>query len=74
MLFRSVRTGRESLIGRMGYSRDPIQARESGQVQVSGERWTAHLAPDSEPIAPGDRIEITAVSGNTVQVKKLERR
>lgn len=69
-----VRTGRESLIGRMGYSRDPIQARESGQVQVSGERWTAHLAPDSEPIAPGDRIEITAVSGNTVQVKKLERR
>lgn len=65
-----IRTGRESLIGEVGFARTAIEEYDPGQVQVRGERWSAKLAPDSESIAPGDRVEVVEGSGIHLLVRK----
>lgn len=67
-----IRTGRESLAGRVGIARSAISRREGGQVQVGGELWSAELAPDAEPISQGNKIEIVAAQGIRIQVRKKQ--
>jgi len=67
-----IRTGRESLVGRVGIARSAISQREEGQVQVGGELWSAYLAPGTEPISQGEKIEIVATQGIRLQVRKLQ--
>jgi len=66
-----VKTGSESLIGREGIARSELSPR--GTVQVGGELWSAELAEREPPIAAGERVIVTAVSGIRLKVKKIEK-
>lgn len=65
-----IKAGRESLQGQIGFVRSEISRHHPGQVQVGGERWSAKLAPDADPLVPGERIEVIDVSGNYLRVQK----
>lgn len=65
-----VRTGLESLIGRVGIARTDINP--SGNVQVGGELWTAELEAGAKPIPAGSRVRVTGKEGIHITVKKLE--
>ncbi|MGB9672942.1 MAG: NfeD family protein [Anaerolineales bacterium] len=65
-----IRTGLESLIGKVGVARTDINP--SGNVQVGGELWTAVLAPGETPIKAGSRVIVTGKEGIRITVKKLE--
>lgn len=58
-----IKTGPESLQGQIGFARTEIATHKPGQVQVGGERWSAKLAPDADPINPGQRIEVVDIEG-----------
>jgi membrane-bound serine protease (ClpP class) len=60
-------TGVEGLIGENGVVLEPIVPGAPGRVRVHGEMWAA-LA--NEPLASGDRIAVTNVSGLTLTVRK----
>ncbi len=65
-----IRTGRESMIGRVGVVKDEIPVFGPGSVQVGGELWSAESA-QGEPITPGSRVEIQEVSGIRLKVRKI---
>ena len=58
-------TGREGLIGERGVVRREIDP--SGQVLVHGELWKARA---DEPLESGTEVEVTAVDGLIVHVKR----
>jgi membrane-bound serine protease (ClpP class) len=66
---RPIRTGQESLIGRRGIARSDLSPR--GSVQLGGELWTAELPAGEEPIQKGSRVEVVAVRGVHLQVRRL---
>ena len=43
-----------------------------GTVRVWGELWHAELVPSAPPIAPGQRIRVSAAQGMTLFVEALE--
>ncbi len=63
-----IRTGQESLKGRIGIARSDIAP--TGSVQVAGELWTAELEEGSEPIPVGSRVEVVRVQGIRLYVRK----
>lgn len=65
-----IKIGQESLRGRIGFVRSEISKHNPGQVQVGGERWSAKLAQDAEPLTPGERIEVVDVTGIHLLVRK----
>ena len=66
-----IRTGQESLIGRVGTVRFDLNPAES--VKVGGELWTAELT-DQEDIAPqGTRVEVVRVEGLKLFVRKTDK-
>lgn len=65
---RPVLMGKETLVGRTGVARSALNPR--GIVQVAGEAWGAERAPDSPPVAAGDRVEVVQVSGVRLIVRK----
>lgn len=65
-----VRTGQESLIGRVGTVRDDVLPHHGGMVQVAGELWSAELAEGEDPIPKGARVEVAAAKGVRVVVKR----
>lgn len=64
---QKVVTGTESMIG--GTAVAPHAFAGSGQVRAFGEIWRAE---SKEPVAEGDDLEILAVDGLTLKVKKQE--
>ena len=62
-----IRTGQESMTGKIGVARSAIAP--TGSVQVGGELWTAELAPGEEPIPAGARIIVDSVEGIRLKVK-----
>ena len=62
-----IRTGQESMTGKIGVARSAIAP--TGSVQVAGELWTAELAPGEEPIPAGARIIVDSVEGIRLRVK-----
>jgi membrane-bound serine protease (ClpP class) len=58
-------TGREEMIGGHGVARSDLAP--MGMVFVHGELWEAH---SDEPIRQGDAIEVTAVDGLKLRVKR----
>jgi membrane-bound serine protease (ClpP class) len=66
---RPVITGQESLIGRIGIARSDLNP--AGQVQAGSELWTAELAEGSGQIRKGDRVEVLAVDGLRLKVRKM---
>jgi membrane-bound serine protease (ClpP class) len=65
-----VRTGQESLIGRVGTVRDDVLPHKGGMVQVAGELWSAEQAEGEASIPKGARVEVVAVKGVRVIVKR----
>jgi len=64
---RSV-TGPESLIGRQGVVRAPLDP--EGMVWVAGELWTA--VADDGPLAEGEQVEIVAIEGLRLWVRRRQ--
>ncbi|GFO60644.1 serine protease [Geomonas silvestris] len=59
-------TGKEAMIGAEGIA--ATELRPEGKVLIRGEYWNAEGA---EPIARGDRVEVTALAGLKVSVRKV---
>jgi membrane-bound serine protease (ClpP class) len=66
---RKATTGKKGLIGERGSVIRAIAQQDEGQVSVHGEIWKAVCL---ERLKKGDRIEVTAVNGLVVTVKKIE--
>lgn len=68
-----VRSGSESLVGRVGVLRSPPAP--TGQVMVDGALWRARPAWDGEvdgPLERGDRVIVEKVDGLTLCVRRAE--
>jgi membrane-bound serine protease (ClpP class) len=64
-----IRAGRESLVGKTGTATTAF--RPAGQVQVGSELWTAEAVEGSKKIRKGDRVEVVAVKGLRLKVRKV---
>lgn len=67
-LRNTIQTGSESLIGKTGTAKSSVK--DTGQVQVESELWSASKAKDSASISKGDLIEVVEVRGLRLIVKK----
>jgi len=65
-----IRMGQESLVGRSGVVRSKLDP--TGIIQLGGEQWTAELAAGEEPIAIGTRVEVVAMQGNKMLVRRIQ--
>jgi len=65
-----IRTGEESMIGRMGTARSDLEPK--GSVQVGGELWTAELEEENSFIPAGTRVQVIRVDGLRLIVRKAE--
>jgi membrane-bound serine protease (ClpP class) len=63
-----VRTGVESILGRVGTVRDPLDP--GGTVQLGGELWSAQAAEGEGPLPAGERVEVVRLEGNRLLVRK----
>ena len=64
------RMGMSSMVGRTGRVRAPISRHQPGKVHLASELWTAELTEDSPPVEEGDEVEVTAVNGLRLTVRK----
>jgi membrane-bound serine protease (ClpP class) len=64
------RMGQSSMVGRIGRVRAPISKHQPGKVHLASELWTAELTDDSPPVEEGDEVEVIAVSGLRLKVRK----
>ncbi len=71
---RRVRTGSEALLGQVGVVRGATS--DDGRlVFLEGALWRAELdpmAPRADPLQPGERVAVEAVSGLTLSVRRVE--
>lgn len=65
---RRVTTGSEGLVGEVGVARTEVA--NDGTVFVRGELWNAR---SDEQVSPGDAVEVLAVEGMRVKVRRRER-
>jgi membrane-bound serine protease (ClpP class) len=66
-----IRTGQESLIGRLGTTRSNLAPYGTGTVQLGGELWTAELENGQQGIIEeGEQVEVVGVKGVRVYVRK----
>ena len=63
-----IRIGQESLVGQVGTARADLAP--SGPVQLASELWTAVLEDPSEHVPKGSRVEVVAVEGIQLIVKR----
>lgn len=68
---RPVRMGQETLAGRTGIVRLPLDPQ--GTVQMDGEMWTAELAEPGDPLPPGTRVSVVRAQGVRIFVKSAEK-
>jgi membrane-bound serine protease (ClpP class) len=64
-----IRTGVESMRGRVGTVRDALEP--VGTVQLGGELWTAQSAEGEGPLQAGERVEVVHLEGNRLVVRKI---
>jgi len=69
---RPVLTGQERMIGRIGTAQADLSPSNNGIVRVSGEQWTATLAPGEEPLPRGAPVEVVKVEGVKLLVRKAK--
>jgi len=66
-----IRTGQESLVGRLGITRSNLAPYGTGTVQLGGELWTAELvAGQTGIIVEGEQVEVVGVKGVRIYVRK----
>lgn len=64
-----VRMGRESMLGKQGFTRSVMNP--SGLVQVAGEQWSAHLEEGAPALPANTPIEVVKVEGLKLVVRKI---
>jgi membrane-bound serine protease (ClpP class) len=64
-MFRAQTAGVDELLGLVGESRTPLDP--IGKVFIRGEYWTAKA---DEVIGSGERVEVTAVEGMHLRVRR----
>jgi membrane-bound serine protease (ClpP class) len=67
-----VRTGQESMIGRIGFVKQEIPVFGTGQVQVTSELWTAEQIEGTEPLPKDTRVQVVGISGIRLKVRAIE--
>ncbi len=67
-----VRTGQESMMGRVGRAQTALSP--TGLVHLGGEQWTAELVAGHEPLPKGSRVEVVAVDGVRLYVRAAQPR
>lgn len=67
-----VRSNADSLIGRKGIIIEPISLLEPGSCKINDVTWTAVAVDENESIGKGEVVEVVALSGNKLIVKKKE--
>lgn len=67
-LHTPIQMGAETLVGRVGQARGPLAPR--GLVQMGGESWTAELLPGEPHAVDGDAVEVVAVKGLKLVVRR----
>jgi len=67
---KPIRTGQESLVGKIGVTRSPLNP--NGTVQLGGELWSAMLVEGHEHIPHGSRVEVVAVEGIRLLVRGVK--
>jgi membrane-bound serine protease (ClpP class) len=65
-----IRTGEESMSGRIGIARTNLAPK--GSVQVGGELWSAELEEEGTKLPAGTRVEVVRVDGLHLIVRKAE--
>ena len=65
-----IQTGSESLPGKTGTARTAVK--DTGQVQVESELWSAETAEGSDEIRKGDHVEVVEVKGLRLIVRKIK--
>jgi membrane protein implicated in regulation of membrane protease activity len=65
------KTNIDALIGRTGLVVKPIEPQQTGQVKLGGQIWTAK-GPGDEPFAMDEIVEVLAIEGVKLIVKKNE--
>ncbi len=65
-----VRTGRESIVGKIGTARTVLDP--SGTVQVYGEHWSAQIPEGEDPVQPGEKVVVVAAEGLRLIVRKAQ--
>ncbi|MBE6127224.1 MAG: NfeD family protein [Erysipelotrichaceae bacterium] len=67
-----VRSNADSLIGRKGIIIEPISLLKPGSCKINDVTWTAVAVDENESIGKGEVVEVVALSGNKLIVKKKE--
>ena len=66
---KSEKTNIDVIVGKTGRVTKAVTPDDGGQVKVGYEEWRAKA---DEEIAAGEKVEVVAVSGVTLTVKKIE--
>jgi membrane protein implicated in regulation of membrane protease activity len=70
---RELKTGMESLPGRIGVVVEPSKgAMQEGAVRVFASTWRAFPAEGEEPLREGEQVEIERVEGASVYVRRVD--
>ena len=68
----SLRTNVDSFVGKRGYVIENITMLRPGAVKIGDVSWTAVPLKENETILENEVIEVVAVNGNKLTVKKVE--
>lgn len=68
----TLNTNVDSFIGKRGYVIEDIEALKPGAVKIGDISWTAIPVDSKEKILENEIIEVVAVNGNKLVVKKVE--
>jgi membrane protein implicated in regulation of membrane protease activity len=67
-----VKTGVDAMPGQIGTVTSASKgALNSGEVKVFGSTWTAYPEDGEEPLADGDKVEVSRVVGASIYVRKV---
>ena len=66
----AIRTGTAALIGQRVVVLERVD-RDSGQVKIGGEVWTARSYDEDEVLEPGDRAEVMKIEGAVALVSQV---
>lgn len=67
-----IKTNMDSFVGKKGYVIEDITFLKPGAVKIGDVSWTAIPVNEKETIHENDVIEVVAISGNKIIVKKVE--
>ena len=68
----SLKSNVDSYVGKQGYVIEDITYLNPGAVKINGVAWTAVPVDPKETIKENEIIEVVAVNGNKLAVKKVE--